>query len=276
MLKEDSTDPYNQAFLRKKHKIDSIIKRDTYGNVTYILIGPSGKMKQSTEYDSDGVVVEKTKYDNNENVIRNESVFIEQNGKDIIKETIKSSYTYSLNHLMRHEISSSSTGKHIEKYFYDAKWRLLKHGYYFFDILDYVDSYSYEDNYLKAKMIRTDSDKKYILDEVITYDSLARKMESKAYRNGVLEAVMKYEYDIFGNEKRAANYWDGGINLNTEKLNYYSSKSRIDSSKYRNKTSEGWQENKHYYEYDSRGLLIRETSVSSDDTLKRVSTYTYK
>ncbi len=262
---------YNQKKLYIKYKIDTIIEKEN-SETTFTIINDSGKRTKCFRYCPDGTLSFLTEYNEyeegtktinysceNKNEISYQCFIEYQKGKPI---------RYSHNEEKGIFNTSSETS-------YDSLDRIKEYKTYGFGgQIDMREIYSYFPAERKRTMQRFGYDGNEIYVEITFFDNKEREIESDYNYNGYMASKYVTDYDDLGNVKRYAGYFFPGNKLEVEKLNFYSKPEKLDSVKY--KSSEAEKYDITYYQYDNRGLLVKEIHHDNLNNIVNETTYEYK
>lgn len=263
-MRMDETLTYNQRELYIEYGIDTIIKMD--GSTTYIILTNQGLKSVSKTYCKNGNLLNTTEFDQLENDVNSTDYDFNCQGK-LIRQTIKEYKNGKIVKTINTE--GNSIFNTSSESLYDEQGRLKEYRNYnsFGGGLGWKEVYTYEPDKNQRIKLRQDGDGSLISKEITKLDSQAREIESSYFHDERLTSKYTAEYDDFGNQKRYAGYFYPDNRLDNERLSYYSTKHKLDSTK-----SICCNDLKHqvtYFIYDDKGLLVQE--IFHDNRNNRIS-----
>lgn len=272
---------YNQSELYLAYGIDTIIIRSSGIDAKEHILSPTIKIInelgfciQSTRYCQNGNLLEVEFYSRKGNIVKKSSYDYECNGTKS-SETI---YVYTSGLLSQKLISNNlKTYKLTDSWKYDIRDRIIGHTNYRYDDPNWTEHIRFDS--LANKSFLTRVSEYGELDSISSSESLYNQRgqltEVRHRQKHRVTSIYTYSYDKYNQLIREFGSGFPSEKNYADRQYFYSDKCKLDSS-WSMANVELNIYNKTYFEYDTRGLLIKETYYDNRNNNAYIKSYTYK
>ncbi|NOQ75002.1 MAG: hypothetical protein GQ574_23515 [Crocinitomix sp.] len=283
MLSVDSAGKitYDQTLLYQTHNIDSVLIKhssshyDEFDHVNTVkIINDLGYCVKTTNFCSNGNLMNVKEYSRKGAILKSTAYEFECNGKRD-SETI---YVYLKSRHIQTLISNNlKTYKLSESWNYDLHDRLVDYANYRFSDTAWWEHTDYDTlrNTSFLFRIKGYDDRDTIFTTEKYFNTKGQPTKSINRYDHVIKSIYQYEYDEFGNLKQKHAHFYPSDKLGVDQQYFYSSPHKLDSTWWLSGMKSDIY-NKTYYEYDQRGLLIKETHYDNRNNKVDTKHYEYK